>query len=44
MQASDKSNLPSFTRGSTSKQHEPKDKIVASDSKASSSDPLKDLT
>jgi hypothetical protein len=42
MQASGRSNLPGFTRGSSSKQHEPKDakrKIVSSDSKESSSAP-----
>jgi len=44
VQASGKSNLSGFTRGNTSKQQEPKDKTVASDSKASSSDPLKELT
>jgi hypothetical protein len=44
MQASGKSNLPDFTRGNTSKQRELKDKTIASDSKASSSDPLKELT
>jgi hypothetical protein len=41
MQASGKSNLPGFTRGSTSKQSESKDKAVASDNKSSSSDPIK---
>jgi len=44
MQASGKSNLLGFTRGSTSNQHEPKDKTIASDSKGSSSDPLEELT
>jgi hypothetical protein len=44
MQASGKSNLPGFTRGSISKQSEFKDKVVASKSKSSSSDPIKELT
>jgi hypothetical protein len=44
MQASGKSNLPGFTRGGNSKQSEPKDKVVASDSKSSSADPIKELT
>ena len=40
MQASKKSNVPSFTRGSSSKHSEPKEK---SESKVYSSDPLKKL-
>jgi hypothetical protein len=44
MQASGKSNLPGFKRGTTSKQQESKDKAIASESKNSSIDPLKELT
>jgi hypothetical protein len=44
MQASGRSNLPGFTRGSASKQQEPKGKAVSTDNKESSSDPLKELT
>ena len=40
MQASGKSNLPGFTRGSSSKQGEPKEK---SESKTSAKDPFKEL-
>ena len=40
MQASGKSNVPGFTRGSSSKHSEPKEK---SESKAYSSDPFKEL-
>jgi hypothetical protein len=43
MQASGKSNLPGFTRGNTSKQHESKDKAVASDSKDPSNSEPKEL-
>jgi hypothetical protein len=44
MQSSGKSNLPGLTRGSTSKQQpDSKDKVVASESKTSSTDPLKEL-
>jgi hypothetical protein len=44
MQASGRSNLPGFTRGSTSKHHEPKDTAIDSNRKTSSYDPLKELT
>jgi hypothetical protein len=44
MQASRKSNLPGFSRGSTSKQSKNKEKAVASDNKDTSHDPLKALT
>jgi hypothetical protein len=44
MQSSGKSNLPGFTRGSTSKQLENKENAVASESKDTSLDPLKYLT
>ena len=41
MQASGKSNLPGFTRGNSSKQSKPKEKL---DSKTSDKDPFKELT
>jgi ribonuclease HI/transposase InsO family protein len=44
MQASGKSNLPGFTRGSSSKQSESKEKAAAPDNKDPSYDPLKAIT
>jgi hypothetical protein len=44
MQASGKLNLVGFTRGNTSKQHESKDKAVASRNEKSYGDSLKELT
>jgi len=44
MQASQKSNLPGFSRGNTSKQSENKEKEVVLDNKDTSHDPLKALT
>jgi hypothetical protein len=41
MQASGKSNLPGFTRGSSSKQLDPKEKATVPDNKDPSYDPLK---
>ena len=40
MQASGKSNIPGFTRGNSSKQSKPKEKL---DSKTSAKDPFKEL-
>ena len=41
MQASGKSNLPGFTRGSSSKQSDPKEKSAVPDNRDPSYDPLK---
>jgi hypothetical protein len=44
MQSSGKSNLPGFTRGTTSKQSDNKDKSASTDSKDLAKDPLRELT
>jgi hypothetical protein len=44
MQASGKSNLPGFTRGSSSKQSESKEKATTPDNKDPSYDSLKAIT
>jgi hypothetical protein len=44
MQASGKSNLPGFSRGSSSKQTEANDKAAAPDNKDPNFDPLKTVT
>jgi hypothetical protein len=44
MQASGKSNLPGFTRGSSSRQSDPKEKAAIPDNKDPSYDPLKAIT
>jgi hypothetical protein len=44
MQASGKSNLPGFTRGSSSRQSDPKEKATVPDNKDPSYDPLKAIT
>jgi hypothetical protein len=44
MQASEKSNLQGFTRGSSSKQLDPKEKEIVPDNKDPSYDPLKAIT
>jgi ribonuclease HI len=44
MQASGKSNLPGFTRGSSSRQTESKEKVAAPDNKDPNFDPLKVVT